>query len=1465
MYFSRTRVLSALIASTLAATGANAQSANQLDLRKQPTLYAVGYAHLDTEWRWEYPQVIDEYLRRTMEDNFQLFDKYPHYIFNFSGSNRYRLMEEYFPKDFDRVKSYVAQGRWFPAGSSVEEGDVNAPNAEAIIRQILYGNIYFQKTFGKSSEEYMLPDCFGFPSSLPSILAHSGVKGFSTQKLTWGSSANTGGSESLERTPEGTPFNVGVWVGPDGSTVLAAMNPGSYSGSITTDLSAPLPTPPNPAIADVEERLAALEPKLHAQNGNTTDPKLMQEYFALREEQTALNHEQDRAAERRFQGDWAARVLNNGKVTGLFADYHYYGTGDIGGAPHEESVKRLEAIITRGTASLPPAGGMYQGPNHSDWPAVSVGNGPVHVVSATADQMFKDITPAEAAALPRYTGELELTNHSAGSLTSQAYQKRWIRKEELLADAAEKSSILAQWLGGRTYPLQRLNDAWTLAMAAHFHDLAAGTATPRAYEFAWNDDVIAMNQFADVLKSAADAVSGAMDTQGKGVPIVVFNQLNVPRQDLVEAAVDFDGKNPSTVKVTGPDGTSVPAQISNGKVIFSATVPSVGYAVYDVEPDSAADPAASDLHVTQNMLENAFYRINLNTDGDVASIFDKTANHELLRSPARLALSYDNPEQWPAWNMDWVQEQAAPKEYVSGPAKIRIVENGPVRVAIEVSRETAGSRFVQTIRLSTGDAGKRVEFSNVIDWATRERNLKATFPLVASNDMATYNWDIGTIRRPTAEPKKFEVPSHQWIDLTDTSGTFGTTLLTDAKNGSDKPDDHTLRLTLLRTPGVAGGYPDQATQDLGHHEFTYGVAGHTRDWRDAQTDWQAQRLNAPLIAFEATKHPGSLGKSVSLMKVSNSRIRVLAVKKAEASDEVVVRFVELDGKPQPDVHISFAAPVVSAREVNGQEQPVGAAEIQDGALVASFGAYQPRTFALKLGAAPAAVETIKSAPVTLNYDLATASNDGQPTQGGFDGKRNALPAEMLPSELNFNDVVFHLAQAKTGAPNAIVARGQRIDLPAGQYNRVYLLAASAEGDQKTTVEVGNKRTELMVEDWGGFVGQWDDRTWSSDNTGNDNYGEMTGLKPGFIKRADLAWYASHHHDAAGKNVAYSYSYLFAYGVDIPAGAKTLTLPKNDKIRILAVSVANEDTEAKPLQPLYDVLPSVDGGAPDFALFPPDKASLSVGRSTSVRVLMLPRGGFDTTVKLSASSLPQGVTATFAPASTSGSSVMTLKASETAAPGASTVNVNAVSGSISHTITVPVSVTPILKGTVPVDLSSSYNVSGIYRKGATFPSSGGLDGEGAAFAEETLGTEQVGDEVIFKLGPAGEPDAVTSKTIMLPPGKFASLRLLATAVEGNQTRQSFVVNYADGSSKSFNQSLSDWAGSAGFHGESESVSLPYRIGADGSVDGNPFHLGAYRFSLDPEKEVRSITLPSNRNVVLFAITMVPASSEGIPQK
>src|ERR1039458_388801 len=122
-----------LLAAACLATFAyvQAQTIQAPDITKHPTLYVVPYAHLDTQWRWEFPQTISEYLLKTMRVNFDLIEKYPHYVFNWTGSNRYRLMKEYFPPDYEKVRQYVAAGRWYPAGSSVEEGDVNMLSAEA--------------------------------------------------------------------------------------------------------------------------------------------------------------------------------------------------------------------------------------------------------------------------------------------------------------------------------------------------------------------------------------------------------------------------------------------------------------------------------------------------------------------------------------------------------------------------------------------------------------------------------------------------------------------------------------------------------------------------------------------------------------------------------------------------------------------------------------------------------------------------------------------------------------------------------------------------------------------------------------------------------------------------------------------------------------------------------------------------------------------------------------------------------------------------------------------------------------------------------------------------------------------------------------------------------------------------------------------------------------------------------------
>ena len=1059
-----------LLLRALAAGAAEPNAA--VNLERDPVLYLVGYAHLDTQWRWCYPQTIGELLPYTVIANEALVARYPHYIFNFSGANRYRMIQEYYPEHFETVRRLVAAGRWFPCGSSWEENDVNVPACESIIRQVLLGHQFFQRNFEVESCEYMLPDCFGFPASLPSILAHCGLRGFSTQKLSWHCAA-------------GIPFDIGTWEGLDGQSVIAVFNPGSYGAKI---------------------------------RGNLVDsPNLLQMLEA--EKQT----------------------------NGLSAYYAYYGTGDTGGAPDEESVASVEASATS--------------------------KGKVRVVSARADQMFRDITDAQKARFPKYKGDLLLTEHSAGSITSQAAMKQWNRKNELLADAAERAAVLAHWLGAAPYPREKLHHAWELVLGGQFHDILPGTSHPWAYCFSWNDEVIAMNCFSEVLQNSVGAASRALDTQGEGIPLVVFNPLSIEREDVVEAGLD-SLTNGVGWQVFDAAGAPCPTQVlRNGdqapRLIFRAKVPPLGLAVFCLK-ESAVSNRPSELRITQRSLENGHYRIQVDEHGDVSEIFDKSLGRNILAGPARLAFLHEKPAEWPAWNMDWADRQLPPSGYVDGAPQIRMVEEGPVRVALEIRRTARASVFVQTLRLAGGPAGERVEVVNHVEWQTPESCLKAVFELSVTNGQATYNWELGKIQRGNNNPVKYEVPTHYWLDLTDPEGRSGVTVLTGAKYGSDKPSDNALRLTLLFTPGVTDKFIEQGTQDWGVHDFTYGLYSHAGTWQQAGSDWQAARQDQPLLAFGAPAHPGSLGRSFSLLRPGSDRLAVRAVKLAEDSEEIIVRVQELGGEPVTKARLATCGAIKSAREVSGIEAPRRTLAGAGKELELDFTPFQLRTLALTLETpAPLAGPVCVAVPLPFNTNVFSSDSFVGPV---------ILPEPTMPAERMGDTVVsegirFQIGP-RLGALNAVACAGQVITLPASEkpLNRVYVLVMSVTGDTEAEFMVGAKRNRVRVQQASGFLGQWDNRMFAGPipPVSMSIANPVKGIAPGFIKRAPLAWFCSHRHGHHGEDHPYEYSYLFKLALEGAAEAQTLTLPDQPGIRVLAVTVADDPNDlARPLTPLYD--------------------------------------------------------------------------------------------------------------------------------------------------------------------------------------------------------------------------------------------------------------------------------------------------------
>jgi len=304
------------------------------------------------------------------------------------------------------------------------------------------------------------------------------------------------------------------------------------------------------------------------------------------------------------------------------------------------------------------------------------------------------------------------------------------------------------------------------------------------------------------------------------------------------------------------------------------------------------------------------------------------------------------------------------------------------------------------------------------------------------------------------------------------------------------------------------------------------------------------------------------------------------------------------------------------------------------------------------------------------------------------------------------------------------------------------------------------------------------------------------------------------------------------------------------------------------------------GLPDFALSAtPSALYLNQSATINSTVAVASEHGFSGSVTLSSvSGLPDGVTAAFNPTiiTSATSSTLTFTATSTAATGPSAgLNVTGASGSISQyapatTLTVNAATGTGGSGT-PVNLSSAYNLAGIYADGVTFGT--GLDGLGSAYSSTLLTANRILNGVQFNFGPANttncgsSPACVndvvssTGQTIPLPSGQFTTLQLFATSINGPITSQPLVVNYTDGTSSTFTQSFSDWCSCSGStpgpgqqSGESYAVVMPYRDQAAGTQDDRPFNLYAYSFVLKSGKTVQSLVLPNKANVLILAATL-----------
>lgn len=1026
-------------------------------------VYAVATSHLDTVWRWNLATTIKGYLPDTLEKNFDLADKYPRYKFNFEGAFRYQLAEEYYPKHFEYLKGLIEKGSWNVAGSSYENGDVNIPSPEALFRNIIYGNGYFKEKFGKESCDIFLPDCFGFGYALPSIMKHAGLKGFTTQKLSWGSAY-------------GVPFDLGLWQGVDGSKVYACLNAQSYrykfSGDIRGDIS-------------------------------------------------VIN-----------------KITQNAFESGIPQTLHLYGTGDWGGAPTEESVQAIEESVEKN------AGSDFE------------------VVSATSDEIFRDLDKlpkSETARLKTWNNELLMTSHGAGAYTSRAMNKRLNAQNENIADIAEKMCIAAEANGVHKYPKENLNRAWKRVIQHQFHDDITGTGNMDIYIDGQSDYYASLSDFETELDGAAGAMANELNTSFvTECGVMVYNPSPFRRKNAVKAHIKVV-HNSTFVKVLDSNGNEVPSQIikKSGKefdIVFIADVNAMGYAAYDVVPANKACEIKTDLAVSLHTLENEKYRVIFNKNGDIATVIDKKNNINVLDAPIKMAGLTDIGDlPYPAWEMRKKDIDREPEFFANSP-EFEIIEAGPARIAIKVSRELDHSFIDQIIYLESGGEFIRVE--NTVDWRNRRTMLKAVFPFSCYNKTASYDLGLGVIKRENNSEKLYEVPAQKWADITAGSGKYGVSVFSDCKYGWDKPSSNTLRLTCLHTP--TGAFTKQARQDLldiGRNNFAFGIFSHEGGFANG-TQRQSEIFQKPLIAYQtSSRREGSLESGYSFLKINNENAILRCCKLAEDGDGIIVRVNEGSGEALKNVELTFAARILEASECLANEQAIKKADSKSKKLKFDLAPYGIKTFRIKLEA-PDKKGRENFKKLDLEYNSKGFTKNESMRNVILQGSGCSLPAELCPQGFTAGGVSFKMPDTQASS-DVMVARGQTIDLPKSM-TKLYIAAASTLGDRDATFYLDGREKQIKIAAMTEHYGNWD----------------MAGLNiKAAHKNAPVAFEFTHTHHPEG-DIPNGKAYFYLYELDI-RNAKTLTLPEDNRIIILAMTAVKKFSNTKRATRLIDEIPTED--------------------------------------------------------------------------------------------------------------------------------------------------------------------------------------------------------------------------------------------------------------------------------------------------
>lgn len=552
-----------------------------------------------------------------------------------------------------------------------------------------------------------------------------------------------------------------------------------------------------------------------------------------------------------------------------------------------------------------------------------------------------------------WDGEMYLEFHR-GTYTSQGYNKKMNRRMEELYRKAEWMTVMKALAEGSLEKAEQeeLTEGWKIILTHQFHDIIPGSSIHEVYE----DSVVNYEE----AKSIADEVIKHFYEETLRPCEEVISIVNAAGEDR-SGLVWLPDRQIS--ELYAENGMPVAVQVeANGTWIYAEDVPAMGAKYLHIKEEKAEDLQGyigtgaiayqedtrvcaqiiqSEDSADDNMqIETPYYKLTLNSDGQIAELYDKEYKCQVLAEGARgnvLQLFEDKPLNFDAWDIDMYYYQKM--EEITGPTKQEVIENGTLRTVIRQEWQFHQSCITQDMILYAKD--RRIDFKTHVDWQETQKLLKAAFPVDIRTTYATYDVQYGNVRRPNNsntswDRARFETVAHRWVDLSEHD--YGVSLLNDCKYGHDI-HDNVMRISLLK----AATYPDHAA-DKGEHDFTYSLLSHKGDFVEGKTVQEAFDLNQPMeVAEGILRMPTEAGKGI--VHLEGAHVELDALKKSEDGQYLVLRFHEYAGA-KGKVFVDTGFQVKAYAESDLMERPQE--EFKQGEIRLTVKPYEIKTLLIKV-------------------------------------------------------------------------------------------------------------------------------------------------------------------------------------------------------------------------------------------------------------------------------------------------------------------------------------------------------------------------------------------------------------------------------------------------------------------------------------------------------------------------------------